>query len=290
MVGTARRLNGGGVILALLLILPRPCPSWGHLKDIDAEPRDLQHLFVPVLTHHAINFCVAIADAERASYSETSVEAQTRMALSLWLSPVGSVVGEVAIRRVTCQDQRLDLMIDIGPDPDNPHLGAHAGFKSDTAADPVHARSYQVVKLNTHYTSAFDGTPYTLNDFEKVAQKVQGGRWPLQTMMNKVSVDTPMTVGDFSRWGRVPYGMAYACTYAALLHELGHSFGLCDTYENSPETGSSNCSDHYASTPSVDGQPFSVMKSSRMFYLTPDDKDGIVRLFNRFKDRAVIGE
>ena len=91
-----------------------------------------------------------------------------------------------------------------------------------------------------------------------------------------------MTVGEFSAWAFMPYGVAYNSTYPLLIHELGHSFGLCDTYENSPEMAVSNCSDVHASASSAADQPFSIMQSWRVFYLTPDDRDGIVALFQRF--------
>lgn len=276
----------GSIFLLLFIAAPRTCLAWGHLKDIDASPRDLNHLSVVVLSNHKINFCVEIADGDRANYSDTSIEAQTRMALSLWLSPVQSVTGDVSIQRVTCRNDDLNLMIDIGPDPENPHVMGHAGFISNWSGGHEHVRNYEVVKLNTHYTSALDDTPQPLNDFEAVTQKVQGGRWTLQEMMNKISVDTPMTIRDFSIWAHVPYGAVYGSTYSLIIHELGHSFGLCDTYENSPENGPSNCSNAHASTSSAETQPFSVMQSWRLFYLTPDDRDGIIDLFDRFAHGA----
>jgi hypothetical protein len=272
------------ILLLIFVTAPRTSLGWGQLKDIDAAPRDRSHLFSIVLFHHEINFCVAIADGDRANYSDASIEAQTRMALSLWLTPVRSIAGEVAIRRLTCRDDNLNLMIDIGPDRENPHVMGHAGFISDRSSDGERVRNYEVVKLNAHYIPASDGAPYSLNDFETLTRKVQGGRWSLQKMMNKISVDTPMTIGEFSMWAHLPYGAVYSSTYSLLIHELGHSFGLCDTYENSPQSGPPNCSREHASTLSAETQPFSVMQSWRLFYLTPDDRDGIVNLFDRFAD------
>lgn len=271
------------VVLFLVAVgAPGTGAAWGHLRDIDVEPRDARHLSFIVLARHEIDFCIAIDPGERENYSAASLEAQTRMALDLWLAPVRPVVGEVAVRRLQCDDAQLNLKVDLGPDADNPHLSGHAFMQSDAAGDP--APAYEVVKLNTRYTSASDGAKSSLNDFAQVAHKVQGGRWSLEALMKRISLETPMTVGEFSEWARIPYGVAFNSTYPLILHELGHSFGLCDTYQNSSDAGISNCSDEHASVSSAERQPFSIMQSWRVFYLTPDDRDGIRALFRRFAD------
>lgn len=86
-----------------------------------------------------------------------------------------------------------------------------------------------------------------------------------------------MTVQTFATSRNLDYVSVFWSTYRALIHELGHSFGLCDTYI---ATMKDRCDPNFSS---VD-QPSSVMKDSNYFYLTDDDKEGIQRLFLRFQN------
>jgi hypothetical protein len=89
----------------------------------------------------------------------------------------------------------------------------------------------------------------------------------------KVLADEKVTRSEFLRFRGIekPYKFAYL----TLLHEIGHTFGLCDMYNSQVH----QCDPNLMS----EDRPDSVMKVSNKFYLTDDDKAGIRKAFEVLK-------
>src|ERR1700742_4732623 len=84
--------------LALLLILGITCctePALASGQLVDLSSRQGQgHLVFRVLARHEIDYCIRIADADKAEFADASIDEQTKMGLSLWLAAAEQVTKQ----------------------------------------------------------------------------------------------------------------------------------------------------------------------------------------------------
>ena len=101
----------------------------------------------------------------------------------------------------------------------------------------------------------------------------------LQEFLRDISILNLTTTGELSERLKLDSTLVYLATYSTILHELGHTFGLCDLNQISINV---NCDPLHLSVNLKDIQPKAKMNDANYFYLTEDDKEGIKSLFHRF--------
>ena len=264
---------------ALCLFLGTTCSidptlASGQLVDLGAR-QGRGHLVFPVLAKKEIDYCIRIAEAVKADFADVSIDAQTRMGLSLWLAVAEEVIKQrVTVRRVACDSPSVDLIVAVEPSSKFPDL---ASFQQLSCNE---LRCFSRIILNTAYRDPKNIDFPAMLDFGLLAQQVDASRSVVQLMA--AGRDRRMTVYEFGMEEKMTKGKIAGSTYPLLIHELGHSFGLCDTYAID-DTFRKRCDPLFTTTKTSREQPLSIMKDGGGYmYLTPDDEDGVRRLFLRF--------
>ena len=258
------------IVLAVALALglhsaPRIAHAWGHLKGFNEEWRDA-YLIQKALERSEILYC--LDPQNPADFPATSLAAQVEAAMSLWLNAIADDhPGTVQVRQVPCTDHSFNLRIFVGPESQYKTLGSYQLESLDGE------RWYSLVKINTDFRDRDDdGTSVAIVDFSALLARV-----PLSFDEAFSTLRAqPMLVSAFADLERLSYVATFWSSYRSFVHEFGHSFGLCDTYGGYVEK---DCDPHFRS----DEQPSSIMKDSRYFYLTEDDREGVRRLVQRFR-------
>lgn len=246
----------------------------GQLVDLSAR-QGRGHLIFPVLARQEIDYCIRVADAVKADFSDASIDEQTKMGLSLWLAIAEEVIKQrVTVRRLTCDSPGVDLIVAVEASTKFPDL---ASFQQLTCNEK---RCLSRIILNTAYRDPKNTTAPAMLDFGLLAQQADASRSVVQ-LMDAGRVGR-MTIYEFGAKEKVAGDKIAGSTYPLLIHELGHAFGLCDTY-SIDDTFSKRCDPLFTTTKTSSEQPLSIMKDGGGYmYLTPDDEDGLKRLFLRF--------
>jgi hypothetical protein len=245
--------------------------AWGHLKEFNT-PWAPVHLVFAASERGAIKYCIAVDLLTGAGFEEESLNIQTEAALQAWLNPVQEkdLVGNVDLIRVGCDTSEFDLKILVGPDREYMRLGA---YQLETEQN---GHRYTLVKINTLYRTK----GYTsIRDFKELLRIDK--QMDLVQTLDHFSLIQGYSVYDFAEEAKVAYVPLFWSTYRILLHELGHSFGLCDTTVSKVNEF---CDSNFL-TPVFEK---TVMSDSNYLSLTQDDEDGIVELFRRFPSRQPV--
>ncbi len=264
------------VVLVICALFGSCAWAWGELKELDTYSR-YTHLIYPVYQYHRINYCITIRDGAAGHFSYSSMNIEVRMALRQWLNAVRKFTGPVAINNVSCSNPLLDLMVDVGPPPP-PHMhNIHQSFSFD---DGKYPQNFFHVVISSTYSYFHDGIKLHIYDFAYVVNNFLAAKGlTFKSLLSQISTHSVpyKTISGWvkQQWGEQSAAMVYNSSYPFLLHELGHSFGLCDTYDVTL-----NCDPRYVSN--WYSQPPSVMAADNFFYLTNDDISGIQHLFFRF--------
>ena len=247
------------------LFLAQASFGWGHLKTVASHPRSF--LLSSVLTKKQIHYCVeAKPDAKSLGFQVESLQIQIEQALSIWLDEVRRLGGpEVKVDGAICsldQSQDVDLEVIVY------ESGEVNRYPYTVTVDFPHP----VVFINLSAVLEARQTIFHILDFSKL---VPDGT-SLPNFLKEVTLTHPQTLIEFSEKIGISPEQAHINTYSILFHEFGHAFGLCDT-----NAAMKDCDPEHSSG---DGnhQPSSVMRNAAFLYLTPDDRDGLSRLYQRY--------
>jgi len=235
--------------------------GWGLSSELNESWAGARLVF-PALREKAITYCLRNEAPDR--FDNESVALQVESALHLWLSAAGA--EDVKISRLPNCSGSFHLLVQIGEEKRWPGLGSY----QLSSWDKTH--SYSLVKFDSGFVSNIGGSKTPIVDFRRFSRDPAA----ISAQLKRISVEEPQTVQAFAKASTLDPNAVFWSTYPSLIHELGHSFGLCDTYEAPMKD---QCDPAY-STPE---QPSSVMKDSTYFYLTTDDTTAIQRLFQRFR-------
>jgi hypothetical protein len=249
--------------LAALLFSQAVWP-WGMSTDLNEEWSKSQLVFT-VLQKKQIKYCV---DIQSSRFDEASIKMQIESALKLWLDAIQPLkIGAVTVTEVECTDSAFNLKVQVGEEKAYPTLGSYQipEWQGD--------HYYSLVKIDSDYSHVVDGKSYRNEDFLKFA----GGKLRSQSsLIQGISFKKKKTLQDFCSQEGLDCQAAFLSTYITLIHEIGHSFGLCDTGGDHAD-----CDSKFMTV--AKEHPASVMKLDTFFYLTKDDVDGIRALFTRYK-------
>lgn len=250
----------------------------GQLVDLNA-PQGRGHLVHGVIERHAINYCVRIADEFKPAFSYDSIDEQTRTGLSLWLAAAEDVVkSPVNVTRLACDNPRTDLIVAIEASSRFPDLES---FQQLICSEK---RCLSRIILNAAYRDPKRADSPALLDFGRLVQ--QGDSAQPLSQFTSAGNQRHMSVYDFALWTNIVGYKIAASTYPLLIHELGHAFGLCDTYAID-DTFQKRCDPLFSTSVTSREQPNSIMKDGGGYlFLTPDDVDGVRRLFLRYSSKG----
>ena len=249
-----------GFLFISIQFLASGAHAWGLTTDLNTGWLNAQ-LVNHVIQLHEIDYCVQIADPR---FAQGTIERQVAAVLPLWLKPLEDQgIHGITIRAVSCDSGSFNLKVEIGPEASYKTLGS---YQLPQYQD---GHFYSLVKVDSEYLYAANGKSYPIVDFETFSCPPGTS---LDALMNSVSISSPATVQAFAAAQHLEYTAVFWSTYRLLIHEIGHSFGLCDTY---PSQVHVHCDPAFMSA----DQPSSVMYDSNYFYLTQDDVTGIKALF-----------
>ncbi len=252
--------------------------AWGMMTSLNG-PHKKAHLVFPVYEHHSINYCLRLDRKTVAAghFHYRSVNIEIRMALRQWLNAVKKITGFVEISRVRCFSPKLNLMVTIGPKPSGT-VDKDPSFS--WAEWNTGFREYYHAFVISTYRYFYNGTSYPTYDLQYVVKQYLASKnLTLRGFIKMISADQTSfdTIAGFvqPQWGYASKPVVYNTSYGDLLHEFGHAFGLCDTYNVKLNCDPDHVSNWYY-------QPKSVMSAGNFLHLSTDDIAGIRHLFLRF--------
>lgn len=253
------------LFLAFFALRAVPAFAWGLSTELNESWAQARLVF-PALQQKTIRYC--IKNEVVARFDSDSIALQVEAALRLWLEPLKAQgVDGVAVERVPCEAGNFNLLVQIGEETEWKTLGSY----QLSSWDDTHY--YSLVKLDSTFLSQIGGKGYPIADFKEYA----GSLADEAALIRDSSREHPQTVPAFAAAHHLdPYAVFWS-TFPSLLHELGHSFGLCDTYDAPVKD---QCDPKYSSQ----ANPSSVMKDSNYLYLTGDDVTAIKALFARYRN------
>jgi hypothetical protein len=238
-----------------------PAFAWGLSTELNESWASARLVF-PALQQKRISYCVK--NEAPARFDTTSVALQVESALHLWLTAAGA--DDVEIVRNECITGSFNLLVQIGEEKKWKGLGSYQISSWDKS------HYFSMVKFDTTFVAKYGDVKTPITDFRAFSRAPASE----SAQLKQISLENPQTVQNFAKTQNLDPSTVFWSTYPSLIHELGHSFGLCDTYEAAVKD---QCDQAYSSAV----QPSSVMKDSTYFYLTPDDATAIQRLFARFR-------
>ncbi len=262
------------VVLVATQVLSSNAMAWGILAN-SVDPKSISggaSLTHTILTKRQIRYCVDNYDPK--DYDTASISMQVEAALSLWLTAANYRLGDVPIIKAPCGVDPSDLRIVILPN--DPYSGHHGAAEFVRPYGQVYHpqidfdSNFQFVSTNGTKAFSFDFKDL-LDDLGKALGRVNFG---LVQAIRYVSFENHLTSADIAQLLDTAPDVIAATTYGALIHEMGHAFGLCDTY------GGNNCE---LGTPPPEDQPDSAMKGDGNFFLSADDIAGIRWLFDHYR-------
>ena len=240
-----------------------------HAKWAELQSRDRSRLILSLIQKHPqIHFCLNVKNDR---FSDESLQIQVESSIALWLKPLKRVgISSVEVMRVPCNDitpvglDGVDLAVVVEDDP-NPKLTSYQ--------QEVDAGDEEVPVI--HLLTSFRVDEHvTVDDFIRYLPKGM----TLQQTLFEITFQNPTNIFDYSQKFGFDYRVIYQSSYPTLIHEMGHAFGLCDTYK---QVFPKFCDPQYMSSLKQMSQPPSVMRDSDAFYLKKDDLIGLEALFTR---------
>jgi hypothetical protein len=244
-------------VLFVSLLLTTSAFSYGHVVSLN-QWYGRTSLIHDVINSRAINFCVSIENSPR--FSKRSIATQVKMATNMWLKAL-PVFNQMTVTEVGCHSSSLDLKVVVKKDLQYPKSSAYK----------LNGDRYDTIIINSGYkrkVSKYSNKVVSPIDLSSILKK--GDK--LETVLSKLTSKQYNTL-KLAKKFRISRSQAYYTSYKTIIHEVGHSFGLCDTLN--PKN---NCDSRYLTS----RQPKSVMKNSTFMYLTSDDIKGIRSVYKRY--------
>ncbi|MCZ6765080.1 MAG: hypothetical protein O7C63_09125 [Alphaproteobacteria bacterium] len=265
---TVRQAIFGFLLAAVLAAGTGGAYGWGHLPELRGE-EGRAHLVFAVLERATIGYCT---DTEKPDFNLDDLDIQVEGALKVWLAAVedlldGTLDGPVTVEK-NCDPATLDLMVTVGP------IDVRPSAYGRQLLVPFAGRTISRIWINdapvhgnpVRRTNIFDFDPDAATPSAKQAflDRMRDGGKNLSQLAVEFGLETTLPLTS--------------SIYQTLIHETGHSFGLCDLKEGVFEV---RCDPRFRTVPNQNA----VMSTAGALNLTFDDREGIRALFNRFIER-----
>lgn len=244
--------------LFLLTFIPTTAFSWAHMVTLRQRDGLESNLYLIARDKGVITYTLDIRSTD---FSRDSIKLQTEKALTLWLNGLGV---RAQLKEVAATARDFDLKIDIGSQTEEPQLRGY------NISEEENGRFRSFIHINSEFVDLSEGQYYHMTD----TKNLLGDKLP--SFLDEVSFTQGLSVLDAGRTYGINWLALWDSSYRILVHEIGHSFGLADTYEENLDF---NGDPEFRSKE----QPSSVMKDSLYFYLTKDDLEGLQALKKRLQ-------
>ncbi len=255
-------------ILVLTLITGVQARAWGVSVLMEWQENRGALLSMKVLKNHKIDYCVELAPDFKTV--PNSINQQIEAGLTMWINPVIKIINHtVDIDSVPCGDPRMDLKVAVGHFPE-----VNTNGRTSYLSTPSGPAETIILNLDPPLKGTTNNRIIKLTDFafylppkvdlEKILDfLINGPTMHINSYAQKFMANNHgLDVEDLNN-----------STFIVLLHELGHSMGLCHTYNLR------DCSKVDRLDVPAEQQPDSVMKENDFLNLTNDDLTGIKRVF-----------
>ena len=237
--------------------------AWGHLPELNM-PVGRAHIVFAALERGRIGYCVEVLDP---NFAPADMDLQVAGALNVWLAEWRDLVDDpVAVAR-DCDAATLDLMVVVGPAED----GSTRYGRHDLVA--LGERTISHVSVNT---APMHGIPVTRTNIFDLFGHVSDAA-AKEGFLHRVRTENLSLTELAVELGLETTLPLTRSLYQTMIHEIGHSFGLCDVKEGVFER---RCDPRFRTRPIATA----VMATSGALNLNFDDREGIVRLFERFSE------
>jgi hypothetical protein len=216
---------------------------------------------------NTITYAVSVANNDR--IDENSISIQAEVAMGLWLNAVPELENR-NIRMIQVEkDSDPDLMIAVD------FFGQKEKMvnKVDTGVGThPSGKLFKRIRINLDFHLESNGSSSVEQDVKVLFRNDLGS-----LKENLIAVSSKkMTLRDIEKINNVERNLAWFNTFTSLIHEIGHTFGLCDMYKENIAT----CNPDFIS-PNACQVP-SVMREY-YFFLQEDDIEGIRKAFEYIK-------
>lgn len=256
------RLLAISSLLSFVLLGPAVAGAWGLKQEMVETVRGQGSLYVPALRDGVIHYCLQI---ESRRVKRDSLKIQTERALRVWLNAPGDPrLPATRLEEVSCENEETDLMLTVrNQDPDPRY-----DYSAYQIQMPRWGRYVQEVYLATERGCGIpdvpdSGTFLLLDSGPWLTSRLSKLGGILDALVNNPSI----TLESHAKKLKLREGHLFCSIFPILIHEFGHTFGLCDTYGDYPKT---QCSARYQ----TQIHPRAMMKRAHAYALEPDDIAG----------------
>lgn len=244
--------------------------SWAHFKSLRDPFLGKKYLVAKVLNEQKINFCIDVSEAD--AFNPENLAIQTEMALKVWLEPLKNIgISGISIKNVKCDHSELSLKVAIRSD--KTQYIAFEALEFFKNAKTSKQDAYPRIIFNTAAKRKHLDTLEILKpgelDFRNTLRRLTRRKIDSKQFGVNCLTNADTSIEEAKKKG-------YMSIFHLLVHEVGHAFGLCDTYEDRNED---LCDKEYTTRTHNE----SVMKDCTQSYLTKEDVEGITSLFLRFQ-------
>jgi hypothetical protein len=210
-----KKLAQALLAIALITSIPSASWAWGAMKWLFGEGFSELYLARNVLEKRPIYYCIAIYG--RATVTETSLESQVRLAMTMYSSELDPKGIPAELIRVSCDDPKRELHVTMARDASS-SLAYVAPCRDD---DRV--RLHMVLNLASSEREGIALLSDTLKLFNGDIALLQQG-------IGKSGDGKTSGPLFFAEQHRLSYDVERGSSWPTILHEMGHAFGLVDTY------------------------------------------------------------
>lgn len=260
--------------------------AWGIKVEL-RNPRILgASLASKAIKKNEILYCLKIDPSAESKVFSSELALEMQSALSVWLKGIKDAGAKSSTSKLisNCADADLEVQIGNRSIKDQSNGAFTQVHLQEFSKDKKSQKDFILIKINMDYiwneTRGLKGNANGQYQFAPFSVLTKFKKdFDLPALLNWVSFVKPASVDEVSEFLGASHGTVFWTTYRALLHELGHGFGLCDTNK---EFFESQCDPLLRGN---DPQPPSIMLNSNFFYLTADDKVGLSKLFKKLKTK-----
>jgi hypothetical protein len=203
------------LVVAMITSVPDSSWAWGAMKWLFGNGFSELYLARNVLEKRPIYYCVVIYSP--GTTTDASLDAQVRLAMTMYSSALDPKGIPSALVRVSCEDPRRQLHITMARDA-SPSLAYVAPCR-----DKDRVRLHMVLNLTSSDREGVSLLSDTLKLFD-------GGISQLRQSIGPAGDSRALTPAAFARVHGISTEVQRGSSWPTILHEMGHAFGLVDTY------------------------------------------------------------